>query len=147
MRRTLGAAAVALTLLVGATACGDNDTPAKADTASPSPSAEPTSFRVSGNIRVDGQGGWARGDSCYGIDGYDDMAAGAGVTIYDATGKAIAIGNLDEGTTVGDDCKFHFAVNDVPIQDGSDIYSVEISHRGRIQFTQAEAPTLSLTLG
>jgi len=46
------------------------------------------------------------------------------------------------------DCEFYFAVLMVPIQEGADIYSIEVSHRGKVQFTQEEgAAGLALTLG
>ena len=75
-----------------------------------------------------------------------DIAGGAQVTVYDGSGKAVALGMLDSGVARGWDCVFTFSVLGVPV-DAGPIYAVEVSHRGQIKFTQDEATSLSLTLG
>ncbi|MFF6777309.1 hypothetical protein ACFY8W_27670 [Streptomyces sp. NPDC012637] len=78
---------------------------------------------------------------CRGLGGYDDIGMGASVTVYDATGTAVATGALgvptfdDSGYTWS--CEFPVSVTDVPT--GSAIYQVEVTHRGKISLKAAEA--------
>jgi len=95
--------------------------------------------------------------NCTGLEGYSDIAAGVQVVVYDATGKAVGLGRLGSGQVEGDDrdvagttvhgdrCEFSFSVGGVPA--GAGPYSVEVSHRGKIAFAEAEAGSLRLTLG
>jgi len=77
------------------------------------------------------------GAQCNGYAGFSDLATGSPVTIYDATGTIVALGKLDAGTSPdGLSCSFPFAVTNVP---GGDFYSVEVSHRGKIQVTGQDA--------
>lgn len=91
------------------------------------------------------------GDFCMGTGGYDDIAEGTQVTIRDDSGKKVALGKLKAGKLGNDPtnddlrCGFLFEISGVP--GGSKIYSVEVSHRGEIDFTKANADSLVLTLG
>jgi hypothetical protein len=108
-------------------------------------------FVVKGELSlIDFDGGVDRYQGqCLGSDGYEDLVPGAQVTIRDSKGETLAVGALDAGWPDGPGtCVFPFVVNDVPA--GEEIYSVEVSHRGEISFTQDEAGQgrgLSLTLG
>lgn len=85
---------------------------------------------------------------CVGIDqpGYEDIVEGADIVIRDADGKKVAVGELGPGRSKPQDaCTFSIDVPDVP--GGSDIYSIEVSHRGEVSFKKDEAQTISLTLG
>lgn len=105
-------------------------------------------FNVAGTLLLSGAGSYYKGDACSGDGGYADIQQGAQVTIYDADGKAIAIGSLGLGVTVESrGCNFPIVVSDVPIQGEGSIYAVEVTHRGQINFTQDEAKVLGLTLG
>jgi hypothetical protein len=88
------------------------------------------------------------GTECTGSDGYDDIAAGAQVVIYDSTNKILKVGALSDGslsTTGAGFCVFTFSVPG--IKSGVGPYSVQVSHRGEISFNQSEAGNLSLSLG
>ena len=136
---------VALVLLVGGCAA----TPA----ATPTPTA-PATFDVTGTLtlsRVMLYG--SDGDSCSGIEGYDDIRTGTQVKVSDDTGKIVGLGALKAGLArdskpswKGTDlCVFDFEVKGIP--DSGAIYGVEVSHRGVVQFTRDQADSVSLTLG
>jgi hypothetical protein len=122
----------------------------------PTPASSARPYTVSGSITLGrGQFEWGvNGTSdtaCYGRGGYDDLAAGAQVVITDPAGKTVAIGQLRTGTaTVGDDqlatsCDLPFTVPNVPA--GLGFYGVEVSHRGRVQYPEAQIRgLLSLTI-
>ncbi|WP_285737688.1 hypothetical protein [Kitasatospora phosalacinea] len=85
---------------------------------------------------------------CAGSGGYNDIRTGAGVTVYDESGKVLAIGALGPGVTQGvDGCAFTVNVTKVPR--GPKFYQVEISHRGKINLSSsdAEAGLFGATLG
>ncbi|MFF2814850.1 hypothetical protein ACFVT9_04850 [Kitasatospora cineracea] len=85
---------------------------------------------------------------CAGSSGYSDIRTGAGVTVYDESGKVLAIGALGPGMTQGvDGCAF--TVNVAKVPKGSKFYQVEISHRGKINLSSndAEAGLFGATLG
>jgi hypothetical protein len=92
------------------------------------------------------------GDSCSGIDGYDDIRTGAQVKVTDSTGKVVGLGALKAGLARDTNeswrgtnlCVFEFTVRDIPRE--GNIFGVEVSHRGVIQFTQDQAESLALTL-
>lgn len=83
------------------------------------------------------------GDSaCRGIGGYDDIRAGASVTVYDAAGAAVGTGSLgepkyDDTNFTTKMCRFPVSVAGVP--KGSAIYQVEVTHRGKISLKAADA--------
>jgi hypothetical protein len=130
-RHVLGGAAAGAAL-VGVIWAITANVPAGADT-----------FTLEGTFTLtDGVG--SVGDNCRGTGGYDDIGSGTSVTVYDAAGTTIATGSLgsSEYESVGeggvlDMCTFQVSVPDVP--KGSRFYSVEISHRGRLQLTADEA--------
>ncbi|MEU4578946.1 hypothetical protein [Nonomuraea sp. NPDC023979] len=85
--------------------------------------------------------------SCTTGGGFDDIRQGAQVVVTDAAGKTIALGELSAGSwkrNVG--CIFLFNVEDVPA--GEKFYGVEVSHRGRVQYTAGQlAEPLALDIG
>lgn len=84
---------------------------------------------------------------CATTDGFSDIAPGTQVVITDAASKTLALGRLEVGTRDGvGGCSFAFTVPGVPL--GQQFYGIEVSHRGRLQYTadQVKLP-LSLTLG
>ncbi|MCL6675115.1 hypothetical protein [Streptomyces panaciradicis] len=97
----------------------------------------PTTFVLTGTFELtdgvvgDGAGG------CKGSEGYSDISEGTAVTVYDAAGTVVATGGLGESTRAGSTCRFDVAVSDVPT--GKRFYKVEVSHRGTVQLTEAEA--------
>lgn len=72
--------------------------------------------------------------------GFADIRHGTPVTVYDSSGKAVALGALGleaPASKIGEKtsrCYFSFDVSGVP--EGDSIYSIEIGHRGRVQFTR-----------
>lgn len=89
-----------------------------------------------GNVQT-GVGYATAGATCNGYAGFSDLTSGSPVTVYDATGKIVALGKLADGTSPdGVSCLFPFSVADVP--DGQ-FYSVEVSHRGKMQVTAQDA--------
>lgn len=77
--------------------------------------------------------------------GAADLAEGGQVVVYDASGRTLAIGTLGEGAlTAGGVCRMPFAVGGVP--DGPGPFAVEVTHRGRIAFTRAQAGAVEMSL-
>lgn len=130
---------------------GSGHTAKQTPTATPSRVAHrtPTTFVLTGTFELtdgvvgDGAGGCKGSDS----QGYSDIFEGAAVTVYDATGTVVATGGLGESTRAGNTCRFDVAVSDVPT--GRRFYKVEVSHRGTVQLTEAEASSgvFGATLG
>lgn len=85
--------------------------------------------------------------ACVGYRGYDDLGEGAQVTVYNASGEAIALGKLADSVYSGSLCIFQFTVQDVP--GGEDIYQVEVSHRGKVSFPsdKARSGEVALSIG
>ncbi|MET7906168.1 hypothetical protein ABZS86_33800 [Streptomyces sp. NPDC005355] len=77
------------------------------------------------------------GDGCHGGSGYDDIAEGTSVTVYDAAGDVAATGHLGTSTDESGICLFDVSVDGVPR--GEKFYQVKVSHRGKVQLTQKEA--------
>ncbi len=141
------AAVVGLVVLLKGT--GDTAA-APATSAAPTTSAAPESFELRGTMTLEeGATSVTRGGAeCAGKGGYDDIAEGAQVTVYDAAGKAVALGALAHSDDWGGGkCSFTFAVPDVP--GGERIYQVEVTHRGKVSFDEgrARSGSVALTLG
>lgn len=110
--------------------------------------AEPQAFELKGEISLmKGATGAADRGECEGYRGYDDIAEGAQVTVYNASGKAVALGTLKNSDYSGGVCSFSFAVPEVPA--GEAIYQVEVTHRGKVSFSDeaARKGAVALTLG
>lgn len=109
----------------------------------------PKSFTLAGTMTLTGDN-VPVGDTsedCTGYSGYEDIAAGASVTVYDSAGKVVATGALGTGKPHSAACVFPLRVPEVP--GGSKFYRVEVSHRGQITVTAAEAKAgeLAASLG
>lgn len=128
--------------------CGGTDSPTAA-------TKEPSVFGVYGKLELtstDGKGIFGTGSDCTGSDGYDDVKEGAQVTVRDDAGKSVALSKLGAGSvtkTLGKyavaSCEFDFIVSQVPVS--GDIYSVEVEHRGAINFERKNASSLRISLG
>jgi hypothetical protein len=148
---TASALAIGLTAALGLLVKGlqDND--------GPEPSAstfEPATGTVSGVLTLPPGGSINDGGPCRGWQGYDDIRGGAQVTVSNASGKVLQVGELDDGVLNNEgadyssrSCEFRFAVADVPT--GHRFYRVEVSHRGEMNLPEARAfsGVLSLSLG
>ncbi len=121
----------------------------------PEPPAQP-GHRLDGSYTVHGffpQRNY--GAPCKGGDaGYPDIHAGTSVAVRDKGGALLGTTTLVDGTLRrtplrgrDDDCRFQYALN-VPDQD---IYRIEVSHRGSVEFSRADLErsgwTADLTIG
>lgn len=106
------------------------------------------SINVSGTFTIGPDGvtqNSSAGGECKGYGGYGDITPGAQVVISTG-GETVGTGELGEGTYQTGWCSFPFTVDDVP--SGSNFYTVEVSGRGGIEYTQEELETeLDLGLG
>ena len=81
---------------------------------------------------------------CTGTGGYDDIDADTTVVVTDNAGTTVAIGKLGAGQPVRDPddpsraqtCMYTFDIPNVP--SGRHFYGIEVGHRGRVQFTEAQ---------
>lgn len=118
-------------------------------------SSAPATITVKGMLVLDsGDFTWNPGEGCWGIRGYEDLTADAGVTVTDAAGAVVALGRIDstipitsdDDITIAERCELHFTAADVP--SGKGFYGVEVTHRGAVKFTEADltAGPVELTL-
>jgi hypothetical protein len=141
----------AVVALLPLAACGAKQAP-------PAAPSKPAVFQLTGSITL-GPGDFIWNDNpleCAGKDGYGDMKVGAQAVVTDAAGATLALGSIveaepqitdpaDDGSSIAEGCKLRFRVLSVPA--GQKFYGVEVSHRGRLQYTEAEArQELTLTL-
>jgi len=110
--------------------------------------AKPATFLATGSLTlIGGALEIANLDSgCQGSDHYSDLVPGAQVTIADASGKTVGVGELDAGSTTSDGCALPFDVSNVPV--GSKFYKVSVAHRDGVQFTAKEMRAgITLSIG
>ncbi|WP_430331427.1 hypothetical protein [Rhodococcus sp. ACT016] len=109
----------------------------------------PETFDITGMITLTGKttsSGLPTGFACAGAGGYSDLSPAAAVKVSDESGTLLAKGHLTGSSGRSGYCIFDFTVTDVPR--GIKFYEVEISHRGGLSYTEAEAEDgLALTLG
>jgi hypothetical protein len=108
------------------------------------PPAAPKTFTLTGTLTVPGE---ASHEGCMTDRGYDDIKTGTGVTVYDASGKVLAVGRLVRGRVVDFRCAYSLVVSGVPL--GEDFYQVEVASRGKVAFAESVLVSsgASLTLG
>lgn len=115
----------------------------------PQLSASPP-LTVEGSVTVRGEPPAVLTDNeltCVTGGGYDDIREGAQVVVTDAAGKTIALGQLGAGSWKrGVGCIFLFTVADIPA--GEKFYGIEVSHRGKVQYTAAQmSAPIELSIG
>ncbi|WP_018682167.1 hypothetical protein [Actinokineospora enzanensis] len=159
MRRTtilLAASTVVIlglaTALVLVLTIGSKPTPDPA--AAQAPAVTSFTFRgwlhITDTSGISTTGDTGTGTSCEGRGGYKDVRRGAAVTVYSSTGEVLAVGELGAsrftGNALAGDCAITFGVT---VPDGHDIYQVEVTHRGKVAVTAADARNghANLTLG
>lgn len=117
--------------------------------AAPPPATAPATTTTAPTITVVGQftlygpnsTQMTSGSPCFGfIRGYDNLKQGAPVTVTDAAGVTVGLGQLSEGQfkTVGSaprQCDFTFSVPNVPA--GKKFYTLSIAGHTK-QYTEAE---------
>ncbi|MFE4501722.1 hypothetical protein ACFRFQ_17865 [Rhodococcus sp. NPDC056743] len=107
---------------------------------------KPGSFAITGTMSLSSSDAQRIGSGCVGDGGYDDIRPGAEVKVTDEAGKTLATGRLEGGETSNGECVLPFTVSGVPA--GSTFYQVEISHRGGLTYSEAEArEPLAFSLG
>jgi len=139
-------------LLTGCGSATSTDTGASANV--------PTAFDMSGSLTLGTSQSRATRAAprfkCGGSGGYADLQVGAQVVVYGPQGQTVAVGSvtdaishvkdntLDLSKEVGgpvtinaDTCELVWSVSGVP--GGLGMYSYEISHRGRLVLTEADA--------
>jgi hypothetical protein len=112
--------------------------------ASAASSATLKTIAVSGTMTLVDDTGFTGTSTCEGTGGYSDIAAGAEVVVADDSGKTLAITDLTDGTVTAEGCEFFFTTT-VPA--GLGFYSVTVTHRGIIKYSEADIASPSLTLG
>lgn len=145
-RWAVPAITAALGLLVGAGGVGAAWSISASQTghglsAAPSRTPAARSFSLSGSLTLANGVPDLAGTACKGIGGFADIISGAAVTVYDAKGTVVGSDSLENGHVAGSGsygpCTFAFTVAGVP--DGSNFYQVEISHRGKLTVSEADA--------
>jgi hypothetical protein len=141
-------AVVAGVVLLSVTGCGSSSESGGRGTGE---SREPSTFKVQGTLTLTymqsgSETGFSPGADCQSNLDYTDVRAGAQVVVRDADGKDVGLGQLGSGKfDNASSCLVPFEVDDVPT--GSNIYSVEVAHRGEVKFNRSDAAHLSITLG
>lgn len=121
--RTMLAALAAAVLLAG---CGHVQVPGHAA----------THDFVAGSITVRDYIKGDNGGACVLMSsGYDDIHQGTQVTMSNASGKVVAVTELEEPSLDSHYCVFAFVFHDVP---DMDFYQLEVSHRGELVKSRAE---------
>jgi hypothetical protein len=92
----------------------------------------------------------AAGETCQGVNGYNDIAKGAPVTAKDGSGTVIGTGQLTETGHVDAalGCVLPFVLAGLP---DAPFYTLEVSHRGPVTYSRADLAAkgwnVALTLG
>lgn len=98
---------------------------------------------VNGSVTVANAGQGFTTTECRGTGAFSDLAGGTAVVISDASGKTIALGQLQPGHVSGTNCVFQFSV-EAP---RSDFYGIEVSHRGVVKYSLAEVQAGRVSIG
>jgi hypothetical protein len=108
----------------------------------PSDAPPPTKpFTLAGTLRLssgvvktaDLPGGY----KCAGAREYGDIGPDAPVTVEDESGKLLAKGAIENGSSDSDGCVLKFRVEDVPA--GARFYRVHVAQHPEVSYTEAEA--------
>lgn len=138
--------AAAIVVMIGAAGIGIGIRSGGGSSSTPKVSTQPhgkSTITLTGALELDnGTSGFddtnftSTDGNCNGTGGYTDLAAGTSITVYDNTGAVISVGNLSAGSDTGDACIFAWSIPNVP---KSNFYKVEISHRGQLTYSYAQA--------
>jgi hypothetical protein len=137
----IGLLVVVILLLSGG---GDGESKAKGGDAKGGDTKDNV-FTASGDVTLITSDLISANGRCQGQQGYSDLQEGAQVVIRDASGDTVAVDSLRVG--VKEDsatCRFAFIVHDVP--SGKGPYSIEVTHRGEIAFTEDTANDIHMSL-
>jgi len=154
---TMSGCAAGVPVLIGA---ATHRSPTPSPSATPSP--EPVTFTVNGTVSVPSVDDIYTydydepGRPCKSSDGYDDIEPGAQVTLTNASGAKVGIGNLgtgssddrDKATGSYDYCSYAWIITGVP--DAPGLYSIHIGNapRGEITYDRSDLiGIVELTIG
>jgi len=88
------------------------------------------------------------GTTCWGDDGYSDLAPGMPITVKDESGKILGATSLGTGTGNSSRCTFTFVLDGVG---DANIYSVEGGRRGAVSYPRSQLEdsgwTVALSIG
>ncbi len=105
----------------------------------------PSRLTISGVLELRSASTATSAGRCSGTGGYNDIVAGADVTVTDAAGTIVAIGALGAGAVTNMACAFPFSVS-APA--GKGFYGLAIGHRSKVQYSEsALAKPVHLSLG
>ncbi len=157
----VGCAVLGVALITALLLIRPDDQAPQPAAAAATPSATPTTLTVQGGLKLGlGDFIWDEigtvgqpGPLCAGSGGYKDIAIGAPVSVTDAAGTVVALGEISDSIPKGfseaetpTSCELRFSVGKVPA--GKGFYGVEVSHRGAVKFDEASlAEPVVLTLG
>jgi len=155
VRRTAELAAAVLACSLALTACGSSS----ADTDGSTSAATPAAFAMNGTLMLSAHQSQATRTTrfkCGGSGGYYDIQVGAQVVVYGPQGQTVAAGSITDAIShvhdihldiskeaggpvdINDDsCELVWSVSGVP--GGLGMYSYEISHRGALVVSEADA--------
>lgn len=105
----------------------------------------PKTFTANGTLTLIGDEVYSASTTCSGKGGYADIREGTAVTVSDAAGATVALGQLGAGhvdSSIG--CTFPFSVAKVPA--GKGFYGIEVSHRGVLKFSEADASGTNMVM-
>ena len=84
--------------------------------------------------------------ACVGQGGYADIREHTEVFVTDGAEKTIGIGQVEKAANKGLYCEYEFLVRGIPA--GLGFYGVEVSKRGRVQYSEAQMRAgVTLSLG
>jgi hypothetical protein len=111
---------------------------------------KPNPFTLTGTLQLNSDSittsGLPIGYKCAGEGGYNDIGPGAAINVSDETGKLLAKGAIESSYGQSGSCMLTFKIHNVP--GGATFYKVEVSHRGEMSYTEAEAKAgIDVSLG
>jgi hypothetical protein len=152
---SLRRAIIALTITAFVAACGTNRPSA---TSSGAPAA--TTHTITGTFALTGTEDTAAVDEdgmpvdgefidlgqygCAGTNGYDDIETGLQVQVSNEAGTAIGTGELGLGEMTSTECRFSFAVQNLPI---AKFYKITVGHRGELDYSYQELQAAGWNVG
>jgi hypothetical protein len=105
-----------------------------------SPAGAASKHTITGDLTIHDSGGWFRNQvQCAGSGGFSDLEPGAQVTVKNAKGKTIAVGQVTvghagAGSAIGNfytRCVMPLKIKGVP---DSSFYAIEVAHRGALTY-------------
>lgn len=130
---------VAILAFVALAACGGGSS------SSASKSSSASTHSVNGDLTILGAHNDRVGGCQMQESGYSDISKGTQVTVTNESGTIIGSTSLGEGSSSprGDGCLWPFTVPDVK---NASFYTITVSHRGPLTFSEAQMETMGFTV-